>query len=394
MTVTFQSLLDHTRRSVREVAADELARALAAAGAPTVIDVREPDEHQNGVIPGAKLIPRGLLELRIENAVPDRGTPLAIYCAGGVRSVLAAKTLLDLGYQDVVSLAGGFSRWAQTGNKVEVRRQLTPDQMARYARHLSMPEVGEEGQLKLLAGRVLCIGAGGLGSPAALYLAAAGVGTIGIIDADTVDRSNLQRQILHSEDRVGMAKVDSAEKTLKGLNSDVTVKKHMERLTSENVMRIFSEYDVILDGSDNFPTRYLINDACVFLNKPNIHGSIFRFDGQATVFWPGHGPCYRCLYPEPPPPGMAPSCQEAGVLGVLPGVVGVIEAIEAVKLLLGCGEVLAGRLLTFDALRMSFRELKIRRDVDCPVCGDAPTITELIDYEQFCSYDGQVRHQS
>jgi molybdopterin/thiamine biosynthesis adenylyltransferase len=248
--------------------------------------------------------------------------------------------------------------------------------------------VGEEGQMKLLSASVLFIGAGGLGSPSALYLAAAGVGTIGIIDADTVDMSNLQRQILHTEGRVGVPKVDSAEITLKALNSELTVNKYNARLTSENVMEIFGNYELIIDGCDNFATRYLVNDACVMSGIPNIHGSIFRFDGQATVFYPGKGPCYRCLYPEPPPPGMAPSCQEAGVLGVLPGVVGIIQAIEAVKVILGIGNPLVGRLLTFDALQMEFRELKIRRDPGCPMCGDNPTIHELIDYEEFCSLGG------
>ncbi len=388
MAMSFSDLLAETKRSIREISPDELVSQQQRDPHLAVIDVREPDEHAQGVVPGARLIPRGLLELKIENTVPDRTTPIAIYCAGGVRSALAAASLKLLGYQNVSSVQGGFGKYAQAGHKVERRRQLTRDQMARYSRHLILPEVGETGQAKLLDAKVLCIGAGGLGSPAAIYLAAAGIGTMGIIDADTVDLSNLQRQILHSEDRVGMAKVDSAEAAIKGLNSEVVVKKYRERLNSGNVMDLFREYDVILDGCDNFATRYLVNDACVFLNKPNVHGSIFRFDGQATVFWPGKGPCYRCLYPEPPPPGMAPSCQEAGVLGVLPGVVGVLQAIETIKVLLGVGSPLVGRLLTFDALQMEFRELRVRRDSQCPVCGDAPSITELIDYEEFCGYDG------
>ncbi|MEC8023345.1 MAG: molybdopterin-synthase adenylyltransferase MoeB [Myxococcota bacterium] len=389
MGVSFSDYLARTKAMVREITADDLSERLRSNPDMVVVDVREKDEHEQGVVPGSKLIPRGLLELKIENTVPDRSTPVALICAGGTRSALAARSLLDLGYQDVVSVAGGFAKYAQGGHHVEVRRSLTTDQRARYSRHLLMPEVGEEGQLKLLDAKVLCVGAGGLGSPAALYLAAAGIGTLGIIDADTVDKSNLQRQILHTEDRVGEPKVDSAEKTLKALNSDITVRKHRARLTSENVMELFSEYDIILDGTDNFPTRYLINDACVWLNKPNVHGSIYRFEGQATVFWPGGGgPCYRCLYPEPPPPELAPSCQEAGVLGVLPGLVGVIEAIEVVKLILGKGTTLTGKMLTLDTMSLDFRKLRMRRDPDCPVCSDNPTITELIDYEQFCSFDG------
>ena len=393
MTLSFSDYLAETKKQIKEITPAELAAGVQADPRLVVIDVREPDEHAQGVVPGARLIPRGLLELRIENVVPDRATPVAIYCAGGVRSALAARSLQIMGYREVSSVAGGFARYAQGGHKVEVRRSLSKEQLARYSRHLLLPEVGEAGQLKLLQSRVLCLGAGGLGSPAALYLAAAGVGTLGIIDADTVDLSNLQRQILHTEDRVGMPKVESAELTLKALNSEVVVKTYRERLTSENVMRLFKEYDAIVDGTDNFQTRYLVNDACVFLGLPNVHGSIFRFDGQATVFHPGKGPCYRCLYPEPPPPGMAPSCQEAGVLGVLPGVVGVIQAIETIKLLLGIGAPLVGRLVTFDALQMEFRELRVRRDPECPVCGDHPTITELIDYEAFCSSaGGDVAH--
>lgn len=394
MSIDFQSFLECARREAREVSVEALAERLASPSPPLLVDVREADETLNGVIPGATLIPRGLLELRIETEVPDRGRPIVLYCASGIRSVLAAVSLHQLGYSDVSSLAGGFARHAQLGRPVEHRRRLTPDQQARYARHIALPEVGLEGQLKLLDAKVLCIGAGGLGSPAALYLAAAGVGTIGIVDADKVDRSNLQRQILHAEDRVGSPKVDSAAKTLRGLNGDITVNTHAVRLTSQNALDLLSRYDLIVDGSDNFPTRYLINDACVILGKPNVHGAIYRFEGQATVFCTGHGPCYRCLYPEPPPPALSPNCQDAGVFGVLPGIIGVIQAIEAVKLILGKGDSLAGRLLTFDALRMKFGELGVPRDPECPVCGDAPTIRELIDYEQFCAYERRVTHQS
>lgn len=382
MSPTFNDYLSDAKSNIREISAD----ALAALGAETVIlDVREKDEHEQGVVPRAKLVPRGLLEPKIEAVAADRSTPIAIYCAGGVRSALAADSLQRMGYSNVSSVAGGFTAYARGGHPVETRRSLTNEQLARYSRHLLLPEVGEAGQLKLLDAKVLCIGAGGLGSPAALYLAAAGIGTIGIIDSDTVDMSNLQRQVLHTEDRVGVPKVDSAEATIKALNSSITVNKYRERLTSDNVMDLFARYDVILDGCDNFATRYLVNDACVFLNKPCVHGSIFRFDGQATVFKPHDGPCYRCLYPEPPPPDLAPSCQEAGVLGVLPGIIGVIEALETIKLILGIGTPLVGRLLAVDTLAMEFRQLKLRKDPGCPLCGENPTITELIDYEQFCS---------
>ena len=385
MATSFRDYLSNVKSAVIEINPDQLVERMATDNHLVVIDVREKDEHEQGVVPNAHLIPRGLLELKIEKLAPNRTTPLAIYCAGGTRSALAAYSLQALGYSNVVSVAGGFSKYAQSGLNVEIRRALTHSQLSRYSRHMTLPEVGETGQLKLLDASVLCVGAGGLGSPAALYLAAAGVGTIGIIDADAVDISNLQRQILHTESRLGEPKVKSAEATLKALNSDINIQTHQLRLTSENVMEIFSQYDVIVDGCDNFATRYLTNDACVMLNKPNIHGSIFRFDGQTTVFYPGKGPCYRCLYPEPPPPEMAPNCQEAGVLGVLPGVIGVIQAIETIKLILEAGDPLIGRLLTFDALRMEFRELKIRANEECPVCGQVPTITELIDYEEFCS---------
>jgi molybdopterin/thiamine biosynthesis adenylyltransferase len=309
-----------------------------------------------------------------------------VYCAGGVRSAFAAKALQDMGYTHVESANPGFVRWKDVGYPMEVPAQLTDAQRERYSRHLLLPEVGEKGQEKLLNARVLLLGAGGLGSPAALYLAAAGVGTIGLIDADTVDTSNLQRQVLHGSDRVGMPKVDSAEKTIKNLNPDVKVIKFQERLNSGNIDRILDQgWDVIVDGVDNFPTRYLLNDATVWKNIPVVHGSIFRFDGQVTTFWPEKGPCYRCLYPEPPPAHLAPSCAEAGVLGVLPGIVGLVQATEALKIVLGQGEPLVGRLLTYDSLKMTFRTLKLRRDKDCPVCGEHPTIKEYIDYEGFCS---------
>ena len=386
MSVSFQDYISQVKSQVSEVTVNQLKDELEGGTTALVLDVREKHEQENGVIEGAKLVPRGVLEPSIENMVPDRNAEIYIYCAGGVRSAMAAKSLQDLGYQNVHSVEGGFGAWARAGMPVHVQKFLTMDQMDRYSRHLILPEVGEEGQLKLMNSRVLMIGAGGLGSPSAYYLAAAGVGTLGIIDADVVDKSNLQRQILHSEEWVGKPKVDSAKATLKALNGDIEIKTYNTFITSENVMEIIDGYDIVVDGCDNFPTRYLVNDACAMKGIPNVHGSIFRFDGQATVFMPGdEGPCYRCLYPEPPPPGMAPSCQEAGVLGVLPGVVGVIQAIETIKLLLNAGDPLIGRLLTFDALRMSFREMRIRQDPECPLCGENPTITELIDYEQFCS---------
>jgi sulfur-carrier protein adenylyltransferase/sulfurtransferase len=308
-----------------------------------------------------------------------------LYCGGGTRSAFAARTLAELGYERVSSLAGGFTDWKRNGLPFEVPAVLEDAQRRRYSRHLLIPEVGEEGQQRLLASRVLLIGAGGLGSPASLYLAAAGVGTLGIVDDDVVDETNLQRQIVHSTERLGDSKAESAKRTIEALNPDVTVKVFRERLTSDNVDRILDEgWDVIVDGADNFPTRYLVNDASIWHGIPVVHGSIYRFEGQVSVFHPGNGPCYRCLYPSPPPPELAPSCAEGGVLGVLPGIVGSLQASEALKLVLGAGETLAGRLLLFDALHTTFDEVAIRRNPACPVCGDHPTITEYIDYVEFC----------
>jgi molybdopterin/thiamine biosynthesis adenylyltransferase len=330
--------------------------------------------------------------MQAEQKLTDKNASLIVYCAGGVRSAFAAKSLSELGYRQVESANPGFVRWKDLGYPIEKPPELTADQLDRYSRHLLLPEVGEKGQEKLLAARVLLLGAGGLGSPAALYLAAAGVGTLGIIDNDTVDSSNLQRQILHGTAKVGVPKVESARERLTDLNPDVKVIPFQERLTSENVDRIFDQgWDVIVDGLDNFPTRYLVNDASVWKDIPVVHGSIFRFDGQVTTFWPKKGPCYRCLYPEPPPPHLAPSCAEAGVLGVLPGIIGTIQATEAIKIILGRGDPLVGRLLTYESLKMQFRTLKLRRDPDCPVCGEQPTITEYIDYEGFCAMPGADR---
>ncbi len=383
---SFQDYLKGIKSEISEVSSSDVKQLQDDNASFTLIDIREQNEYVQGYIPGASWIPRGFLELRIENHQIERDKPLVLYCAGGTRSALAAKALTGLGYTNVKSLAGGFGSWKRSGFAFDVPTVLTPDQEVRYSRHTMLPEVGEKGQIKLLESKVLCIGAGGLGSPSSLYLAAAGIGTLGLVDDDVVDASNLQRQVIHSTDRVGVPKVDSAQLTLNGLNPDVNVVKHKTRMTSDNVMEIIGDYDVIVDGADNFQTRYLLNDAALKLGKPVIHSSIYRFEGQITVF-PGEGaPCYRCLYPEPPPPEEAPSCQEAGVLGVLPGIMGVLQATEAVKIILGVGETLAGRLLVYDALRTKFRELKLRRDPNCATCGEGVDRSkiELIDYVQFC----------
>ena len=388
---SFNEILGRVKQAIREVSVDE-ARARAHAHgdgpAPVLVDVRERDEYEQGYVPHAHWIPRGFLELKIEDLVPERDREVILYCAGGTRSALAARSLVELGYTNVASMAGGFRAWKNAGFAFDRPRSLTAEQVKRYSRHIMLPEVGEVGQGKLLDAKVLCLGAGGLGSPSALYLAAAGVGTIGIVDDDVVDESNLQRQVLHNLERLGMPKVESARKTLQLLNPDVNVVAHQTRLTSENILEILAGYDLVVDGADNFPTRYLLNDAALKLGKPVIHASIFRFEGQLTTFLPGDGPCYRCLYPDPPPPGMAPSCQEAGVLGVLPGIVGCLQANEALKLILGAGQSLSGRLLVFDALGTKFRALKLRKDPECRVCSKDPGAIELIDYEAFCSIAG------
>jgi molybdopterin/thiamine biosynthesis adenylyltransferase/rhodanese-related sulfurtransferase len=380
----YRELLAQVKSEIEEVDAAR-ARELIVSDSPAIVDVRERNEWDEGHIPGAVHVPRGHLESRIEAAVPDRFGPVVVYCASGSRSAFAAKTLEELGYESVVSLAGGFTDWKRNGFPFDVPKALDDAKRRRYSRHLLIPEVGEEGQLRLLESRILLIGAGGLGSPASLYLAAAGVGTLGIVDDDAVDETNLQRQIVHSTERLGESKAESAKRTIEALNPDVTVKVFRERLTSENVDRILGEgWDVIVDGADNFPTRYLLNDASVWHDIPVVHGSIYRFEGQTTVFKPKEGPCYRCLFPQPPPPELAPSCAEGGVLGVLPGIVGSLQANEALKLALGIGESLVGRLLIFDALDTQFTEITLRRDPDCPVCGDHPTVTEYIDYVEFC----------
>ena len=407
---SYRELLQQVKSEIDETDVARARDLLAGEERPLVVDVRELDEWTEGRIPGAIHIPRGNLESRIEQAAPDRAQPILLYCAAGNRSAFAAKSLEELGYEHVTSLAGGYTDWKRSGLPTELPRTLDGAKRARYSRHILIPEVGEEGQLKLLDSRVLLIGAGGLGSPAALYLAAAGVGRIGIVDDDRVDASNLQRQVAHSTTRLGEWKAESAKRTIEALNPDVAVKTFQERLTSENVDRILGEgWDVIVDGADNFPTRYLLNDASVWHGIPVVHGSIFRFEGQVTVLRPRaraagargfrgpgvvgfaddasslEGPCYRCLFPQPPPPELAPSCAEGGVLGVLPGVIGSIQATEALKLALGIGEPLVGRLLLYDALSASFTEVTLRRDPACPVCGEHPTITEYVDYVEFCA---------
>jgi sulfur-carrier protein adenylyltransferase/sulfurtransferase len=378
---SYRDMLKAVKTRIREVDVRQLDAARKNGQKPVLVDVREQDEIEQGIIPGAIHIPRGYLESRVEQYIGDPKTPIVAYCAGGSRSAFAAETLQQMGFENVASLKGGFGAWKDAGLEFVVPRELTPDQMKRYSRHVLIPEVGKEGQLKLLDAKVLIIGAGGLGSPSGYYLAAAGVGTIGMVDSDVVDESNLQRQILHNSKRIGTPKVESAKQTLEDLNPDVKVIPYQTRLTRDNIIDIFKDYDLIVDGSDNFPTRYLVNDASVLLKKTVVHGSIFRFDGQVSVFKPFEGPCYRCVFPEPPPPELAPSCDEAGTLGILPGIVGLFEANEAVKLILGIGEPLIGRLLMIDALADEFRTLRLKRDPNCPVCGDKAHFKDFVDYE-------------
>lgn len=384
MAKTYKELMDEARTAVPEVTVDDVKARLANGQRPVLLDVREREEYREGHLEGALALPRGFLEMRVEEVVPDKSAPVVAYCAGGVRSLIAAHTLQEMGYTDVRSMAGGYTAWKNAGYDWVAERQFSQEQLTRYARHFTLPEVGEAGQAKLLDAKVLCVGAGGLGSPVAFYLAAAGVGTLGLVDHDTVDMSNLQRQILHTNDRVGMPKVESAQMTLNALNPDVHVVQFKERLSSENVRRIIGDFDIVVNGCDNFPTRYLINDACIMAKKLLVDGSIFQFEGQVTVIDPHDGPCYRCLFPEPPPPGAAPSCAEAGVLGVLPGLVGCMQALEVIKLILDAGRPLVGRMMHFDTLSSEIRVLKLRKDPHCLVCSDNPKITELIDYEEFC----------
>ena len=380
---TFREMLADAKAAVREIDPAQAEQEISAEKA-VVLDVREPDEYEQGALAGAVHIPRGTLETSVEGRIPDKASHLVVYCAGGTRSAFAAKTLQDLGYTDVASVVGGFNRWKDEGREWSAPRSLSSEQRNRYQRHLLLPEIGEAGQLKLLDSKVLLLGAGGLGSPAALYLAAAGVGTVGIIDMDEVDASNLQRQILHNTDRIGDRKVDSAKKTLTLMNPDVNVVTYDVRLGADNVLDIIDGYDVIVDGTDNFPTRYLVNDASLVKRIPVVHGSIFRFEGQVTVFNPYVGPCYRCMIPEPPPAELAPSCSEAGVLGVLCGIIGSLQAIEAVKILLDLGETLQGRLMAYDALEQSFRTFKVHRDPICPTCGPDAGEIVIAEYDELC----------
>jgi len=389
MGEAFREIIRQARQQVSEWSPAQVNQALVHRqhidGDFVLVDVREKVEWNEGYIPSAVHVPRGYLETRIEEVIPDKSKKVVLYCAGGIRSLMAGTTLQQMGYGNVISMTGGFGQWKGAGYKFVSPRTLTEAQVKRYSRHVLIPEVGEEGQWKLLDSRVLFIGAGGLGSPAALYLAAAGIGTIGIIDADIVDDSNLQRQILHNTDRIGKYKAESARETIKALNPDVNVITYIERLDETNVRQLVAEYDVIIDGTDNFPTRYLLNDAAVLANKPVVHGSVFRFEGQVTIFKPHDGPCYRCLYPEPPPPALAPSCAEAGVLGVLPGIIGVLQATEALKLLLGIGDPLVSRLLTYDALAGEFNELRLFRDPKCLACGENAHPTDLPTYKEVCA---------
>ncbi len=387
MSLSYQDLIDAAKQEIPEVDPAQLSDLI---GNVAILDVRESDEYDQGAIATAKLVPRGLLEGTIAMHAHDPNERIVVYCAGGARSALAALTLKRMGYSSVSSLRGGFGRWKNEGYPWGLPEALTGDQRGRYSRHILLPEVGEEGQIRLLQSKALIVGAGGLGSPAALYLAAAGVGTIGIVDFDVVDTTNLQRQILHNIDRVGQSKVESARETLASLNPDVKIITYNERLTADNVLQILSGYDVVVDGGDNFPTRYLVNDAALHLRIPVVHGSIFRFEGQVTVFEPYKGPCYRCQYAEPPPPELAPSCAEAGVLGVLPGIIGSLQAMETLKILLGIGDNLRGRLLTYDGLSQEFTTLNIRRDPSCPACSSESHPPQLVEYDQSCTPAGVV----
>ncbi len=380
------------KEQVKEVDPKEVRPLVESPNGAVIVDVREQQEFEEAHLPGARHVPRGHLESRIEGAVKDRSARVVLYCASGNRSALAAHTLeQELGYENVESMTGGITLWKDRGYKVEVPRRLTAEQRERYSRHLLVPEIGIEGQMKLLDAKVLLLGAGGLGSPTALYLAAAGVGTLGIVDDDVVDLSNLGRQVVHSNDRIGIPKVDSAEQAIGDINPDVEVVKYQTRLDASNIMEIIEGYDVIVDGVDNFPTRYLLNDATVRLKIPVVSASILGFDGQLSVFAPYEGPCYRCLYPTPPPAELAPSCGANGVLGALPGVMGVLQAIEVVKLVTGSGEPLIGRLLLYEALGTTFTDLKVRRDPECPICSrDPESISSeemgvFPDYEDFCA---------
>lgn len=378
---TYRDLVDRARERVSEITPREVHSRIEEL---VILDVREPNEYSQGAVPASRFLPRGVLERDIAAIIPDTSTPLVLYCEAGFRSVLAAASLQEMGYEAVASMTGGFERWKREGLPWGDPTGLTSDQRTRYARHVRLPEVGEEGQLRLLSARALIVGAGGLGSPAALYLAAAGVGVIGVVDDDVVDSSNLQRQILHNVERIGMPKTESAREALAALNPDVKVETHKERLSAHNALDVMGGYDVVVDAGDNFPTRYLVNDAALHLRVPVVHGSIFRFEGQVSVFAPYEGPCYRCLHRQPPPPELAPSCAEAGVLGVLPGVIGSIQAMESIKLILGIGDTLTGRLMVYDALEQDFTTVLVERDPECPACADPQRPPPIVDYDETC----------
>ncbi len=389
MATTAESL-EQIKARIQEVDAEAAHEEIEAGAA--LIDTRERQEWDEAHIDGATLLPPSSVVERIGEVVPDRTRRVILYCAAGNRSARAADALQsELGYENVASVSGGIQAWERAGLPLVEPEGMTREQRMRYSRHTLLPEIGVEGQLKLLESKVLLIGAGGLGAPSAFYLAAAGVGTMGIVDDDVVDDTNLQRQVIHNTQRVGMPKTESARLSIEALNPDVDVVEHRTRLDADNVLEIIEGYDVIVDGADNFPTRYLLNDASVRLRKPVISASILAFDGQVSTFVPYEGPCYRCLYPVPPPPEMAPSCGAAGVLGVMAGVMGLLQANEVIKLVAGIGEPLIGRLLLYDSLATRFTELKVKRDPDCPICGDtAPEIPEsemgkFPDYEAFCA---------
>ncbi len=378
---TYAELVEQARRQIREVTG---AEAAGRVGEAVFIDCRELDEYEAGAIAGAVHIPRGVLESNAAQKLPNPATEVIIYCAAGSRSALAALSLQQMGYGRVASLAGGFESWKREGRDWQHPPTMGGEQRSRYARHLALPDVGEAGQRRLMESRVLVVGAGGLGSPAALYLAAAGIGTLGIVDYDVVELSNLQRQVLHGVDRIGVPKVDSARQTLGSINPDVEIIAIKERLSAENAVELVDDHDVVVDGTDNFPTRYLLNDASLHTGTPVVHGSVFQFEGQVTVFDPYNGPCYRCLSAQPPPPELAPNCAEAGVLGVLPGVVGSLQALETIKLLLGIGDPLIGSLLVFDGLESEFRQLTFSRDPQCRACADPDSKPEIVEYDQYC----------
>jgi sulfur-carrier protein adenylyltransferase/sulfurtransferase len=383
--------LELIRSQIRELNPVEVKEALEEDSNIVLLDTREPHEYEESHLEGGILIPPALVEQEIASKVPDRSARIITYCASGNRSARATKQLQELGYEDVANMSGGIQLWEELDFPVVQAVGLTNEQRERYSRHTQLPEVGVEGQVKLLNAKVLLVGAGGLGSPAALYLAAAGIGTLGLVDDDVVDASNLQRQVIHSTDRVGTPKTTSAKQTIEGLNPDVDVVEHQTRLDASNVIEIIQDYDVIVDGADNFPTRYLLNDASVRLRKPVVSASILAFEGQISTFMPYEGPCYRCLFPTPPPAELAPSCNAAGVLGVMAGIMGLLQANEVIKLVVGIGEPLIGRLLLFDSLATRFTELKVKRDPACPICGpNAPEIPDselgkFPDYEAFCA---------